>query len=260
MKKLTLVVAAAVSLIAGPAFADSVITPSGAGNAQGPGPLTYYGATGSRDQQIYSSSFFSGPVSITALSFRAYPGAAPSGFFSNTVNVSNILIRAAATGISGNEASGLQPSTNFAANLGMSFTTVYSGALTLSTAATGTEPQPFDYTINFSTPFAYNPGAGNLLFDFLIPTGATVSGGGFGFLTFDNANTNNDGVRSVSSIFDGSATTGTLGTDAAITAFTVRTAVAAVPEPATWAMMICGFVLVGATLRGRRRTLAGVAA
>jgi len=34
----------------------------------------------------------------------------------------------------------------------------------------------------------------------------------------------------------------------------------AVPEPATWAMMIAGFGLAGATLRGRRRTLAAAKA
>jgi hypothetical protein len=259
MRKLVFATIAAASFVTGPAFGNIIIAPGGAGNAQGPGPLTFYGSTGSRSQQIYSNTFFSGPVDITAISFRAFPGAAPSGFFSNTVNVSNILIRATTTGLSGTEASGLQPSTNFAANLGLSSTTVYSGALTLTTAATGAGPQPFDYTINFSTPFAYNPGAGNLLLDFLIPQGATVSGNGFGFLTFDNANTNNDGVRSVSSIFNGSSATGTLGTDAAITAFTTR-AIAAVPEPATWAMMISGFAIVGASLRGRRSMQAYAAA
>jgi hypothetical protein len=238
---------------AAPAFADVIVTPAGAGNAQGPAPITYYGATGSRDQQIFSSSFFAAPVSISGISFRAYPGAAPSGFFSDTVNVSDITIRAAVTALSANEASGLQPSANFASNLGSSFSTVFTGPLTLTTAATGTGPQPFDYTVNFSSPFAYDPAAGNLLLDFLIPVGATVSGGGFGFLTFDTANTNNDGVRSVSSIFNGGATTGVLDTSGAITAFNVTTLAAAVPEPGSWALMITGFGLAGVTLRRRRR-------
>lgn len=33
----------------------------------------------------------------------------------------------------------------------------------------------------------------------------------------------------------------------------------AVPEPGTWAMMICGFGLIGATLRRRRRVIAAIA-
>jgi hypothetical protein len=242
-----------VALIASPVLADTVIAPGSAGNAQGPAPLRYYGDSGSRVQQIYDGSFFSGPVEISGLSFRAYPGAAPSGFFSNSVSVSDILVRLSTTAVSANEASGLQPSATFASNLGADLTTVYSGALTLTTAATGTGPQPFDYTINFASPFSYNPAGGNLLLDVLIPVGASVSGGGFGFLTFDNANTNNDGVRSIVEINSGGATQGFLDTSAAITAFETT---AAVPEPSAWALMIGGFMLTGSALRMRRRAAA----
>jgi hypothetical protein len=250
----------AASLAAAPAaFADVIVAPGGAGNAQGPAPITYFGATGSRDQQIFASSFFTAPVSISGISFRTYPGAAPSFFSGSTVNVSDITIRAAITSISANEAAGLQPSANFAANLGSAFATVFTGPLTLTTAATGAGPQPFDYTINFNSPFAYDPAAGNLLLDFLIPVGATVSGSGFGFLTFDTANTNNDGVRSVSSIFNGAATAGVLDTSGAIVAFNVTAIAAAVPEPSSWALMISGFGLAGVALRRRRRVISAVA-
>ena len=45
--------------------------------------------------------------------------------------------------------------------------------------------------------------------------------------------------------------------DAAFTDFSVSDGVAAVPEPATWALLIVGFGAVGGALRGRRgRTLA----
>lgn len=40
----------------------------------------------------------------------------------------------------------------------------------------------------------------------------------------------------------------------AFTNITTSNAAAAVPEPATWAMMVAGFGLVGGALRGRRRT------
>ena len=249
MRRCFTVVAVACA-VATPAFAD-ITTPAGAGNAQGPAPIRYYGTGGSETQQIYSSTFFSSPALISAISFRAYPGAAPSGFSSNSVTISNAMVRLATTGISANEASGLQPSTNFAANLGAAFTTVYSGSLTLTTAATGSGPQPFDYTINFMTPFVYDPTAGNLLLDVLIPSTATVSGTGFGFLTFDNVNTLNDGVRSIVNV-NAAAGTGTLDTSAAITRFQTSAVAGAVPEPATWAMLLVGFGMAGASLRRRK--------
>lgn len=234
-----------------PASAAVIVVPPAPGNAQGPAPLRYYGTGGSRVQQIYASSYFTGPQTITALSFRAYPGAAPSGFFSNSVSVSNISVTAGLTGASGNDSSGL-PSTTFANNI-TGGQTVFSGPLTLTTAATGTGSQPFDYTISFSSPFLYDPAAGNLIFDFLVPTNATVTGGGFGFLTFDTVNSLNDGIYSVLDITNGGATTGTLSTAGAITQFTTAQVAGAVPEPATWAMMLVGFGGIGMAMRRSRR-------
>ena len=244
----------AAAAVSAPAFADTVVIAPGApGDAQGPAPLRYYGGGGSETQQIYAGSFFGGPTSITGLSFRAYPGAAPSGFFSNSVTVSDLTVRLSSTAVSANEASGLQPSATFASNFGADLATVFSGAATFTTAATGVGAQPFDYTLLFATPFAYDPGAGNLLVDFLIPGNATVSGSGFGFLTFDTANQLNDGVRSVVSVF-GANPVGFVDTAAAITAFntTGLNAGGAVPEPASWALMIAGFGLTGAAIRRRR--------
>ena len=248
MTKLIGIVFAA-SLCAAPAFAGTVTAPGGGGDAQGPTPLNYYGSGGSQTQQIYSASFFNGPTTITGVSFRAYPGGAPSFFSSNSVSVSDLVVSLANTSASANENAGVAPSTTFAGNIGANAATVFSGAITLTTAATGVGAQPFDYTVNFTTPFHYDPGAGNLLLDFLIPTGATVSGSGFGFLTFDTANDLNDGVFSVVNIGSGSAASGTLSTAAAITQF--HTAAAA-PEPASWALMMAGVALAGGALRRRR--------
>lgn len=250
MKRVSIgLMTAAAFILPTQAMAQQVV-PTGPGNAQGPAPLRYYGSGGSHVQQIYSSGSFTGPQSISAISFRAYPGAAPSGFFSNTVNVSDIIISAGTATASGNDTSGL-PSDVFANNL-LNPSVVYSGALSLTTAATGTGDQPFDYTIMFDTPFLYDPAAGSLLLDFLIPGSATVSGSGFGFLTFDTANTIDDGVYSVVDIFNGNATSGTLSTAGAITRFTSADA-GAVPEPATWAMMLMGFGAVGVGMRRSRR-------
>lgn len=247
---------AAIALSSTSALAQQVV-PTDPGNAQGPAPLRFYGTGGSHVQQIYGSSYFSGPQSITAISFRAFPGAAPSGFFGNTVNVSDITITAGTTAASGNDSAGL-PSSTFANNI-LNPSVVYSGALSLSTAATGTGDQPFDYTITFDNPFLYDPTMGSLLLDFLIPSSATVSGTGFGFLTFDTVNTLDDGIFSVVDIFNGNATTGTLSTAGAITQFTTSQ-VAAVPEPGTWAMMLMGFGAAGFALRRKAKAPAVLAA
>src|SRR5215469_2344268 len=93
----------AVGLAASPAFAGVVTIPGGPGDAQGPAPINFYGSGGSQVQQIYDASFFSGPTEISGVSFRAYPGAAPSFFFSNTVKVSDLTVALSSTPVSANE-------------------------------------------------------------------------------------------------------------------------------------------------------------
>ena len=58
-------------------------------------------------------------------------------------------------------------SPTYAANFGPTQTTVYSGALPLSSAVTGPAggPKDFDIVINLQTPFFYNPAQGNLLIE-----------------------------------------------------------------------------------------------
>jgi len=254
--KASYVVAIASLVFASPALATTLIVPGPAtGNAQAPTPFNFYGSSGSRVQQIYDSSFFPGDELINGFSFRAFPGAAPSLFFGNSVDISDVVIRLSTIAAGANE-SGSLPSATFADNLESDVTTVFSGALHLTTAATGTGPQPFDYTVSFSQPFMYDPADGNLLLDVTIPSGATVSGPGFGFLTFDTVNTIDDGIYSVVNISDGGAASGTLSTAGAITAFSVSSA--AVPEPSTWMMMVTGFGILGAAMWRRRLKSASV--
>jgi hypothetical protein len=251
--KIHMIALSALMLAGAPAIADTVVAPGAAGNAQGPAPIRYFGSGGSRVQQIYSSDFFTGIQSISALSFRAYPGAAPSGFFGNSVSISDIIVRLSTT--SAGDENGTLASSTFANNVGLDVSTVFSGALTLTTAATGSGAQPFDYTITFATPFLYDASLGNLLLDVTIPTTATVSGAGFGFLTFDTVNTLNDGIYSVVDINNGAATTGFADTAGAITSFTTSAVTAAVPEPASWALMIGGFGFAGMAMRRRSRQI-----
>ncbi len=236
------------------AHADLVTdAPGGAGDAQSPTPLRYYGTGGGRTQQLYDASYFAnfnGPREITAISFRTYPGAS---FGSSTVNVSDIAIQLSTTSKGGNENDPANLlSSSFADNIGVDAMTVYSGALTLTTLDPGT----FDYTITFDTPFLYDPAMGNLLLDAMIPVTATVSGAGFGFLTFDSINDLNDGLYSVVQLNDGSAASGTGSTSNAITRFLSDPAPAAVPEPMTMSLLGAGLFGMGAMRRKRRHSAA----
>lgn len=228
------------------------------GGFQGPAPLRFPGTGGARTQQVYESQLFTnfdGPRTITGIDLRTFPGIAPSLFFGNTVNVSNVTIRLSTTQ-RGDEGNTL--SATFADNIGADDTVVYSGALTLTTAANGNLPvSPFDYTIVFQTPFLYDPTDGNLLLDVNIPTSASVTTAGFGFLTFDTVNALNDGVYSIFNGSNGNAASGTAGTSGAIVRVHSEAVAVAVPEPGTFALFGAGLLMAAAT---RRRSKSGASA
>ena len=225
------------------------------GNAQGPAPFNYYGSLGSRNQVLYPASEFwhfdGEPKLITSIAFRPYPGSATSGFFSGTVDISNVLITLSTTNRT--ESGAQMLSANYADNIGSNVQTVYSGPLTLTTSATDDSngvTKLFDYVIPLQSGFVYDPALGNLLLDVNIPNGAKVSGAGFGFVTFDNVNTNGDGLASVVNLQSGDATSGYVGTDAAIAHFEY-TGASAVPEPTSVVLVVMG--LFGTMLnRGQR--------
>jgi hypothetical protein len=112
-------------IFASPALATTLIVPGPAtGNAQAPTPFNYYGSSGSHVQQIYASSFFAGAELIDGFSFRAYPGAAPSFFFGNSVDISDVVIKLSTTAAGADE-SGSLPSATFADNLESDAKTVF---------------------------------------------------------------------------------------------------------------------------------------
>lgn len=226
MKNVTFIVAVAAASFIAPASAASLVI--GAGTSSNCFPFGCGGPASAKYQQVYNTTGFSGPISITAVQFEldTQRGTGPVNLGNYTLSVSTTS--AMVDGLS----------TIFASNIGGDNTQVFNG--NLASSFNGTL-----LTLNFSTPSTYNPTGGNLLLDFVIsnPTNSSTI-----FFRADNGNAG--GVYSRMQNFGGGSTGYGLRTT-----FIFDNAVAAVPEPATWATMLIGFAIVGGTLRYRRRKM-----
>src|SRR5262245_34149435 len=159
----------AVAALAATALAQAVTLPvSAIGAVGGTGNVFPWATTaypGMRIMNIYDSSHFTAaptpvttPILITSLKWRA----------DNTLatwtggTYPNCQVRLATAAVDYTAAS-----TNWAANVGPDVTTVYSGTVTVSpgTVTSTTTPGPFHVTITLSTPFIYDPNAGDLVID-----------------------------------------------------------------------------------------------
>jgi hypothetical protein len=168
--------------------------------------------------QLYDASQFaalSGPVLISGAVLR--PDASQMGPGSQTFADIEIFLsttsRSAAT---------LSPT--FADNLGSDNALVFSGPLTISTAdlpGSGGTKQ-FDIVFPFTTPFFYDPHAGNLLSDSQI-TGASSPGIVLDFVSNDPA------AGAVAALGSSTAATGTVMPIGAVTEYLVQS----VPEPSS---------------------------
>ncbi|MFO1078384.1 MAG: hypothetical protein U1E73_11740 [Planctomycetota bacterium] len=127
-------------------------------------------------QFIYDSSEFTnqaigGPIAITGVKMRAYPTTASwtgGTFATSTVSMSTAAVDYAAT------------TTNYAANHGGDLTVVYSGPIVVQpgTGNGAGVPGPWHIDIVFTTPFLYDPAAGDLAIEFDNPSPGTNWSGG----------------------------------------------------------------------------------
>jgi hypothetical protein len=195
--------------------------------------------TPNRYMQIYASSQFAaspGPLLITEITFR--PDGSQLTPFSTTFPNVQIFLSTTSQSVAG-------LSSTFAANVGPDNTLVRTGPLTV---ATSDQPGPgsakqFDIAIPLTTPFLYDPGAGNLLLDI-----RNFNAGTTGFI---DAASDPSGTTTRLVFFDGSATeaTGIVQPFGIVTQFTTQ----AVPAPSTLRLLAVGtFGLLGCGWRRRR--------
>ena len=213
-----------VNVVAG--LGHNLVVPNANANVVGNSGNSYpfnIGASNMRYQQVYAASQFgavpAGGAFLTALSFRV-----DAGWTAFAATLPGILINLSTTA---KAPDGLD--VTFANNVGLNDTLVYSGALPLSSAASGS-PAAFDILIPLTTPFWYNPAAGNLLLD------VRNSGGGSSS-QFDAVSTANDSVSRVYGGVDSSSGgTDTLGL---VTEFTLAVSTISLNCPSNIVVYTC---------------------
>lgn len=191
-------------------------------------------------QQVYASGAFgaSGPLSINELRFR------PRMANSFSIVLSDVAISLATTSIS---PGGL--SSTLASNLGGGASSVYSGALALSSMGTsGTPENDFDLVVALQTPFVYDPANGSLLLDWQsLGTVATDAG----FVNFDALYT--EGADPFSGMLAPNAgdSLGSTLAGGLVTQFEANSVVegGVIPEPTGFLLFACGSLLVIARRR-----------
>ena len=215
---------AAMALCATSAFATSITIgattgpnnffPFGCGPTCGPQYVGEY-------QQIYAASAFGGPITIRQVAFETVRSGSLSSNFALSLGTT------AATPAS--------PGSNYAANKRPDLTAVFTGTIVVPSPGSGT----FDFIINLTTPFTYNPAVGNLLLDvnIIADTGDTA------FIAGDSTDTGRVFNFGGTGAATGGANYGLL----------TRFSDVAVPEPASLTLLASGLAVAARRWRHRRR-------
>ena len=162
--RLVLLPALALALAPG-AFAETVVIPNAQATVEGNESDVFpFGRSAAsnepyRYQQVYNAVGFgeqSDVITIEALYFRPDQNNAVN----NTITVQSIEVRLSTTQVA---ADGLD-NADFDNNIGPDATLVYSGSLNWPIPSSGS-PHPFELPLEFTTPFVYDPSAGNLLLE-----------------------------------------------------------------------------------------------
>jgi len=224
MKPMQLRIAILFAAAGAVAFADSVVVPNAQATTAGNSPLKI-GANPSRIQEVVGSgqlSQFTGPVTITALRLRSFPGSGPVNF-----TLPSLKVTMSTTQVYPNTNNGhALPSATYANNVGPDATVVHNSALTASSpGCAGPTPCPFDMVISFTAPFPYDVSKGRLLIDVVTsaPTGAFA--GQLDAVAFPDSTSSNVAIV----IGDPSAQTGTLNLAGLV--FEIDTAGSSTPTP-----------------------------
>jgi hypothetical protein len=210
------------------AQATTIVSPAGfqntEGNSSGGGPTGF-----TRVQYLYPASDFPSVLQHQLVGIAWRPDATTGPV---TTSAASFALRLSTT--SANELS-----TTFVANIGADETLVFNGPLTISTPADQT-PRKFDFSVDFQTPFHYDPTKGNLLVEF-ITTGFNV-----GDWRVDNQNVVSGPITLVQGNPSQSVASGAFST-LAVMQFTF------VPEPS---MAVLGGLGLMCLFMGRRRRTA----
>ena len=157
-------------LIGSAAHADTVVIPSAYASQDAPTEVAYPFAVGQfsnrpyRYQQVYDATGFGSPGDVIWISDIAFRVDQPNGdlgaFVVQDVDVHLSTTAKAVNGLSGGSTAALD------SNVGNDSTLVFSGTLNWDPCgATACVFDPFDESIHFTTPFVYDPTAGNLLLE-----------------------------------------------------------------------------------------------
>lgn len=248
---LSFLVCVASPVLAGPL---TIVVPNGQANSVGNDTDHNNGSSADpaiRFQQIYGSGQFvsvGGSLLIDQFAWRASPGSGPL-----SISIANVDIYLSTTqyfpNLNGGAANLL--TNNFATNLGPDNTHVYSGSISFSGQAcnvNGTTPCSFDYVVNFTTPFLYNPTSGRLLMDFFVSGFNDNQQGAFDAVDFSNLPNPYGSVAGI--IGFANSPTGDFSASGDITRFGYTLVT---PEPASLTLVLSGLGLA-ARMRRRRRT------